>query len=140
MSDLKEKIRAKMDEPTIANLATITEDGKPWVRYVTVRADEDLNIWVSTFVNSRKAAQIAKNPEVHLSTGFTTMETTESYIQVQGRAEVSTDERLKKEKWYPELEDIFSGPDDPLYAVIKIAPYRVEFQQMGPMPPEIWEP
>ena len=139
MPDLKEKIRAMMDEPVLANLATITEDGKPWVRYVTVRADEDLNIWAATFVNSRKAAQIAKNPEVHLSTGYTAMETTESYIQVQGRAEVSTDETLKKEKWIPELENIFSGPDDPNYAVIKIAPYRVEIQPMGPMPPEIWE-
>ncbi|MBU1903325.1 MAG: pyridoxamine 5'-phosphate oxidase family protein, partial [Proteobacteria bacterium] len=92
MSELKQKILAKIDRPTLSALSTITEEGKPWVRYCTPMADENLTIWMATFLNSRKVAQIRKNPEVHLTTGVTDMETAESYLQIQGRAEILTDE------------------------------------------------
>jgi general stress protein 26 len=140
MSELKKKILAKIDRPTLSALATITEDGKPWVRYVTPMADENLNIWMATFAQSRKVGQIAKNPEVHLTVGVTTMETAESYLQVQGRAEILNDDATKKAVWNDHLKGIFSGPDDPNYCVCKITPYRIEYQGMGPVPPEVWEP
>jgi hypothetical protein len=35
---------------------------------------------MATFLGSRKVAQIKKNPEVHLTTGVTTMESAESYV------------------------------------------------------------
>ena len=140
MSELKKKILAKIDRPTLSALATITEDGKPWVRYITPMADENLNIWMATFAHSRKVGQIAKNPEVHLTVGVTTMETAESYLQVQGRAEILSDDATKKAVWNDHLKGIFSGPDDPNYCVCKITPYRIEYQGMGPVPPEVWEP
>ena len=68
---LKRKIIAKLAAPTLCVLATMTEDGKPWARYVTPFADDNLTIWMATFANSRKIAQIHKNPEVHLTTGVT---------------------------------------------------------------------
>jgi len=139
MSELKKKILAKMDRPTLCALATITEDGKPWVRYVTPMADEDLNIWMATFIISRKVGQIRKNPEVHLTVGVTDIATAESYLQVQGRAEILTDEATKKAVWNDHLKAIFSGPDDPNYCVCKITPYRIEYQGMGPVSPEVWE-
>lgn len=138
--ELKKKILAKLDRPTLSVLATITEDGKPWVRYVTPMADEELNIWMATFVNSRKVAQIRRNPEIHLTTGVTDMTTAESYLQVQGRAEILTDERTKRAVWNDHLKGIFTGPDDPNYVVCKITPYRIEYQSMGMVPPEVWEP
>ena len=139
MSELKQKILAKISRPTLSALATVTEDGKPWVRYVTPMADEDLNLWMATFVKSRKVAQIRKNPEVHLTVGVTTMETGESYLQIQGRAEILTDEKTKKAVWNDHLKGIFSGPNDPNYCVCRITPYRIEYQTMGPVPPEVWE-
>ena len=132
--ELQKKIFAKLDRPTLSALATITGDGKPWVRYVTPMADEELNIWMATFVNSRKVAQIRRNPEVHLTTGVTEMATAESYLQMQGRAEILTDERTKRAVWNDQLKGIFTGPDDPNYAVCKITPYRIEYQTMGMVP------
>ena len=38
MSDLKERILKILQQPQLAALATITQDGKPWVRYVMVVA------------------------------------------------------------------------------------------------------
>ena len=120
-------------------MATITEDGKPWVRYVTLTGDENLTLWGATFCASRKVSQIKKNPEVHVTTGVSTMETAESYLQIQGTAEVLSDPEVKTAVWYDHLQQIFSGPDDPNYCVLKITPYRIEFQAMGPVPPEVWE-
>ena len=138
--ELEKKILAKFKGPTLCALATLTEDGKPWVRYVTPFADENLTLWLATFLGSRKVGQLSKNPEVHLVTGVTTMETAESYLQIQGRAEILTDETTKKAVWFDHLKNIFSGPDDPNYVVCKIRPYRIEYQGMGLVPAEVWEP
>ena len=140
MAELKQKIFGKFNGPTLSTLATITEDGKPWARYVTPFADENLTFWMATFINSRKVAQIKKNPEVHLTTGVSDPEKAESYLQIQGRAEILTDEETKKTLWFDHLAQIFSGPDDPNYCVCKITPYRVEYQGMNMQPPEVWEP
>ena len=121
-------------------MGTLTEDGKPWVRYVTPFADENLTLWMATFINSRKVGQIKKNPEVHLTTGVATMETAESYLQIQGKAEILTDQTTKTAVWNEFLKGIFTGPEDPNYAVCKITPYRIEYQGMGMVPAEIWEP
>ncbi|OGP74209.1 MAG: hypothetical protein A2V86_13835 [Deltaproteobacteria bacterium RBG_16_49_23] len=139
MTELKKKILAKINKPTLSALATLTEDGRPWVRYVTPVADENLTVWMATFINSRKVAQIRKNPEVHLTVGVTDFESGESYLQIQGRAEILTDKETKRAVWFDQLKNIYSGPDDPNYAVCKITPYRIEFQKMAPVPPEVWE-
>ena len=138
--ELKEKILAKFEGPVLASLATITEEGIPWVRYVTPpRMDDDFTIWIATFAGSRKIGQIGKNSEVHLTTGVTNIEDAESYLQIQGKAEILFDAETKKAVWVDHLERVFSGPDDPNYCVCKITPYRIEYYQMGPVPPEVWE-
>ena len=137
--ELKKKILAKIQGPTLSVLSTITEQGKPWGRYVTPFADENLTLWMATFVHSRKVGQIKRNPEVHLTTGVTEVEKTESYLEIQGRAEILTDDETKKSVWFDHLANIFSGPDDPDYCVCKITPYRIEYQAMGMTDPEIWE-
>ena len=140
MATLKEKILAKVNGPTLSALATVTENGKPWVRYVTPFMDKNLTFWMATFAHSRKVAQIRKNSEVHLTVGVKDIETAESFLQVEAKAEILTDEKTKKAVWFDGLKDIFSGPDDPNYCVCKITPYRIEYHTMGPVPPEIWEP
>jgi general stress protein 26 len=138
--DLKQKIIAKLSGPTLCALATMTEDGKPWVRYVIPFADENMTLWMATFINSRKVNQIKRNSEVHLTTGVVALETAESYLQIQGKAEILTDQATKTAVWNDYLKRIFTGPDDPNYAVCKIKPYRIEYQGMGMVPAEIWEP
>jgi len=136
---LKEKILAKLTGPTLCALATLTEDGKPWVRYVIMMADEHLTIWGATFASFRKVGQIRKHPEVHLTTGVKDLETAQSYLQIQARAEVLTDSASKKALWSDYLKNIFSGPDDPNYVVLKITPYRIEYCKMDRSPAEVWE-
>ena len=42
MSDLKQRIFDSAGEMQLINFATITEDGKPWVRYVMGKADSEI--------------------------------------------------------------------------------------------------
>jgi len=139
MSELKAKILAKMNAPTLASFATLTEDGKPWVRYVTPLADQDMVIRFATFIASRKVAQVKKNPEVHLTLGVTDPMTAQSYIQVQGKAQIKTDQASREKVWFDRLKAYFQGPDDPNLAVVEITPYRIEFMDMGSVEPQVWE-
>ena len=139
MRDLQDKILQKINEHTLASFATITEDGKPWTRYVVVKADDQMNIWFATFKNSRKIHHIKNNPEVHLVLGVSDPQTAVSWLQVQGRAEIFENAETKKDIWYDLLGSIFSGPDDPNYVVCKVTPIRIEYYTMNVPKPEIWQ-
>ena len=138
MSDLAEKIYEILKNPQLSGLATVTEDGKPWVRYVLALTTEDLTIHIATFVGSRKVSQIEKNPEVHLTCGATDLENMEAHLQIQGRATLDTSKETRHSIWYDELSNIFQGPDDPYYGVIQVSPYRIEYYVPGTPEPEVW--
>lgn len=137
---LKKKIVAKLAAPTLCVLATITEEGKPWARYVTPFADNNLTIWLATSAGSRKVAQIRKNPEVHLTTGVFDPHIAMPYLQIEARADILDDQETKKAVWSDYLTRVFSGPDDPDYVVCRITPYRIEWQPESRGTPEVWEP
>jgi len=138
VSELKERIYAILKEPQLAGLATITEDGKPWVRYVMTLASEDLTIRCATFVKARKVAQIEANPEVHLTCGVTNPTEMVPYLQIQGRAKLNTSAEARHGFWTDMLSHIFTGPDDPKYGVLETTPYRIEFCSPGSYEPEVW--
>ena len=138
MSELKERIYAILKEPQLAGLATITKEGKPWVRYVMTVASEDLTIRCATFVKARKVRQIEKNPEVHLTCGVTSPTEMVPYLQIQGRAKLNTSKEARHGFWTDMLAQIFAGPDDPKYGVLETTPYHIEFCSPGSYLPEVW--
>jgi len=138
MPDLKTRILEVLQKPQLAGLATITEDGRPWVRYVMAVGGGDMKIRFATFIHARKVAQIKKNPEVHLTCGISDPHDLSPYLQVQGRAEMTTDKEERHGFWNDELKAIFKGPDDPGYGVIIVMPYRIEYCSPGKFEPEIW--
>jgi len=139
MSDLKQNIFEAAKELQLINFATVTENGKPWVRYIMGKADSDLVFRFCTHLESRKISQIRKTPDVHISLGVTSLETAKNWLQVEGRAEISTAKSERDSFWFDDLKNYFSGPDDPSYCVVIIKPSRIEFGTMGNMVPEIWE-
>ena len=96
MTDLEEKIYEAIKIPQLMSLATVTEDGKPWVRYIMGFGSEDLAIRFVTSLKSRKVAQIKNNPEVHLVGGASVLEQTKNYLQISGRTEITTDEEERQ--------------------------------------------
>ena len=139
MDELKEIILKKLSTHALAGFATVTPEGKPWVRYVVAKADTGLNIWIATFKGSRKTAHIAQNPKVHLVLGVEEMSQADAWLQVEGTAEILDDPDTRQAVWYEMLEPIFSGPDDPNYVVCKVKPTRIEYYTMNKRQPEVWE-
>jgi general stress protein 26 len=138
MAELKERIMGILGKPQLCGLATITEDGKPWVRYVMGAAADDMTIRCATFTMARKVRQIEENPEVHLTCGVTDPMAMAPYLQIQGRAELNTSKEARHGFWSEMLSPIFDGPDDPKYGVLEIRPYTIEFWTPGSYEPEIW--
>jgi general stress protein 26 len=139
MSDLKDRILDDFKGPCLSGLATITEDGRPWVRYVMVEASDDMTFRCSTFTNGRKIPQIADNPEVHLTCGIIQPTEKGPYLQIEGRAEVRTDAEAKHAFWSDRLSVVFDGPDAPNYGVVVIQAYRIESWMVGEGLIEVWE-
>ena len=138
MPELKDKIFGILQTPQLAGLATITEDGKPWVRYVMVAASEDLTVHCATFVGARKVKQIEKNPEVHVTCGVTDPRNMAPYLQIQGQAKLNTSKEARHGFWSDMLAPIFKGPDDPNYGVLEISPRLIELWSPGVHQPEVW--
>jgi len=75
---------------------------------------------------------------VHLTCGVTDPQKMAPYLQVQGRARLSTTRESRHSFWTDMLAPIFAGPDDPNYGVIEITPYYVEYVSPGTVQPEVW--
>lgn len=138
MSDIQQKIIEIIRQPRLACLATITREGKPWVRYVFCVGSEDMTIRFATFANSRKVAQIGNNPEVHLTCGVTGPADMKPYLQIQGQAEFISKPAERHGFWKESFNSYFQGPDDPNYGVVVIKPYRIELCSPGSPEPEVW--
>ena len=139
MPDLKDRILDVFNNaPCLSGLATITEDGKPWVRYVMVEASDDLTLRCATPAKARKIPQIASNPEVHVTCGIIQPTEKGPYLQIEGRAEFTTDPEARHSFWSDRLSLVFDGPDDPNYGVVVIRAHRIELWVVGEKP-EVWE-
>jgi general stress protein 26 len=138
MAELKDQILQILCKPQLTSLATVTADGKPWVRYVMAMTDATMTMRFATFIKARKVAQIEANPEVHLTCGVTNPSEVIPYLQIQGKAALKTDETTRHAFWDDMLKAIFDGPDDPKYGVIEVTPYRIEYCTPGSYEPKVW--
>ncbi len=139
MNELKKKVLSVLNKHPLINLATVTENGKPWVRYVMTKTSKEIVIRSAVFANSRKIKHIRNNPEVHICCGVNDMFKDTEYLQIQAHAEISTDKEEKEKYWSDMLKTYFKGPEDPNYVVLILKPYRIEYWGMGKLEPEILE-
>jgi len=141
MSEVKQKVLDVIaaNQPLVAALATVGEDGRPRVRYVVPHVADDLTMTVATWRESRKVADVGAHPEVHLTCGSTNMEAPGNYLQIEARAEVSTNADKKRAHWSDGLSSYFAGPEDPNYALLIITPYRITVHGMTTMEADVWE-
>lgn len=133
MSDLKQRIFEFAKDLQLMNLATVTEEGRPQVRYVVGRADADLVLRFSTHLDSGKIRQLRSNPQVCVTLGARDVRSSR-WLQVEGRADVTTTDAERQGFWFDGLKAHFAGRDDPRYCVVVITPTRIA------LGPEVWEP
>ena len=137
-SELEKRLRAVFATRQVAALATVTGEGKPWVRYVTLRMAEDMSLHIVTGASTRKAAEIRACPYVHLTCGALKPPDDSVYLQIAGRAELSSDPEEKRSLWIDEYLRYFEGPDDPSFVVIRVRPEVIELMGPGSPTPSVW--
>lgn len=138
MSELEKKIWGILGREQVASLATVGEDGAPWVRYVTIRANEDFTLRFCTGRSTRKARQIAADPRVHLTCGNLQPPDDSAFLQISGSADIRSDAATKTKYWQEGWRRYFSGPDDPEYVMVFVTPSRIEYNAPGALAPEVW--
>jgi general stress protein 26 len=139
MTVLEKRTKEILGNGQPAALATVTPDGKPWVRTITLIPGSGLTILFCTDAGSRKIRDIRQNPEVHLTCGDFNPPDDSVYLQIQGRAVVSDDAQVKTDHWRDAWLRYFTGPEDPHYVIVKIHPYRIEYNAPGLREPQVWE-
>ena len=108
MNELEEKIWNILGKKQTAALATVSQSGAPWVRYVTVRAGQDRTLNFCTGLSTRKAGEIAANPQVHLACGNLQPPDDSVFLQIAGRAEIHADAATRHKYWQEEWRRYFS--------------------------------
>ncbi|AKO93493.1 pyridoxamine 5'-phosphate oxidase family protein [Priestia filamentosa] len=123
VKDVKEKIAKVLENNKIGTLATI-EGNKPNSRYMTFFND-DLTLYTPTSKETHKTEEIEKNSNVHILLGYDGKGLGDSYVEIEGTAEIYEDQKMKNELWEDEFEHWFDGKDDPNYIILKITPSQI---------------
>lgn len=138
MNELKQKIAEVLKPYQLYNLATIDKNGEPWVRYIYAKADDDLTIRFATCIKARKIEHFKKSSSVHLTCGIGGLEDIQKpFLQITGKVEIDQSNKEKHEFWNPLIENIYNGPNDPDYAVIKIKPETIEYWKITAGEPQV---
>jgi len=103
-----------------ATLALIDENGYPTASTLTISKADGIS-WFTflTSVGSNKARRIRR-----CSKGCVCLSSSEYNITLVGTIEIVTDPDIKREMWYEAIGELFTGPDDPAYCVLRFSTER----------------
>jgi len=104
----------------IAVLALIDENGYPTASTLTIAKSEGID-WITfcTSPDSSKAMRIGM-----CSHASVCLSTSNYNITLVGTAEVLTDAETKKNNWFPPMAEMWSGPEDPSFCVLRFKTER----------------
>jgi general stress protein 26 len=126
MSDAKKEAMEFLKTHNVALLTTVDGD-TPYSRVMmTPKIDEDFSLWFTTSKQSNKIKHIVNNPKT-----CTTFHEGSKWVRILGKAEVVKDVKAKHALWQDEWKQYFpAGADDPDYAVIKVTPNDIEYNDI----------
>ena len=115
--------RTIIDSARCRTLITVDENGKPQARAMSPFSPEDnWVIWLGTNPGSRKAKQIANNPNVMVYYYDTE---SYSYVSVAGRARMVNDPEKRARYWKKSWTRFYPDPEKD-YTLIEVIPERLE--------------
>ncbi|QDP39051.1 pyridoxamine 5'-phosphate oxidase family protein [Radiobacillus deserti] len=134
---LEEKVHQILDNYQIGTLASI-KDNKPFSRYMTF-FHEGLHLYSATNKDTHKVEDLKENNQVHILIGFEHKGLQDSYLEIEGKAEVKESSDMKQKVWNNDLEPWFEGPDDPNYVVLDITPTEIRLMNERDHQPHVLE-
>jgi general stress protein 26 len=124
-----------------AYLAT-TDYDQPFVRPVSPIVEDDMTIWITTFLNSRKVSHVCNNPKICLA--FMGQPQGDRAAFVFGEAHTVSDVENKKKVWQLACFDLSrhfpEGPESKEFCLLKIVPKRIEWRDNWEAENKIFEP
>lgn len=132
---LENIISQALDRHKYGSLATV-EQNKPKARYMAIFHD-GLKIHLATDRKTHKVEELRQNPNAYLLIGFEGTGPKE-LIEIEGTADITKNEQLRKSLWNDEMKQWFHGPDDPDYIILEITPTRIVYAGQD-MERHMWE-
>lgn len=119
---LNQEVKNIIDNDRLGVLSTM-QGNKPHARYMMFFHDE-LQLYTATNKKTHKVEEIENNPNVHVLLGFDRKG--DQYIELQGKASIVNDQKLKEKYWNDQLKPWLDGPKDPEYCLLKISPEHID--------------
>ncbi|MFY3793091.1 pyridoxamine 5'-phosphate oxidase family protein [Ureibacillus sp. MALMAid1270] len=132
--EIAEKI---LEDNMIGTMATI-ENNKPHSRYMTFFND-NFTLYTVTSKDTHKVEELSNNPYTHILIGYDGKGFGDSFLEIEGKVEISSDESIKEKVWNKALRFWYDGPDDPRMVVLKITPSQIRLMNTKGEDPKIVE-
>ncbi len=123
--ELEQTIIKVLDNNKFGSFGTIEAGNKPKVRYMAVY-HEELNIYLATSRKTHKVEELQDNPHAFLLLGYEAGGG-KDVLGIEATVAVTENEGLRSKVWSKELEQWFTGPDDPDYVILRLTPTRMEY-------------
>lgn len=130
--EIAEKI---LDDNMVGTMATI-EGNKPHSRYMTFFNDNFI-LYTVTNKDTHKIEELSKNPFTHILIGYDGKGFGDSFLEIEGQVEISSDNSLREKVWNKALELWFDGPDDPKMVILKVTPSQIRLMNSKGKDPKI---
>lgn len=119
-------------------MATVGSDGRPHVAFVSPGWADGL-LWISTFANSQKAANLRHRPEAAL----TCPATPETNVLIRATARLVEEPAETARLWNDGVlpydpSAFFSGPEDPLTLFVELNVTTASIHTLWPSPTRRW--
>ncbi len=119
----QEQVVEIMREERFVMLSTATADGKIVSHPMTPQeVTSDANVWFLLGLQGGQADAIRVNPHINLA-----FAETGSWLSVSGVAEFVEDRAKVAELWNDQLDEYFSGPEDPNLGLLKFVGQSAQY-------------
>ena len=135
--ELREKILEVIGGQHPAAVATL-DGNQPAVRYMLLRGFPDMTLVGGTKRDSRKVAQLAKNPEVAIAV-WSGKEITDPYVEIRATGMIHTDIATKKKYWNPMFVPYFRSIDNPDFVVLVFTPAEITYYIPSTGSRQVWK-
>ncbi|HWL22940.1 MAG TPA: pyridoxamine 5'-phosphate oxidase family protein [Ureibacillus sp.] len=130
--EIAEKI---LDQNMIGTMATI-EGNKPHSRYMTF-FNNNFILYTVTNKDTHKVDELVNNPFTHILIGYDGKGFGDSFLEIEGKVEISSEESMKEKVWNEALIPWFKGPEDPKMVVLKITPTQIRLMNTKGEDPKV---
>lgn len=94
-------------------------------------------MYTVTSNDTHKVEELQQNPNTHILIGYDGKGFGDSFLEIEGKVEVSQNDGMKEKVWNKALKFWFDGPDDPKMVILKVTPTQMRLMNTKGEDPKI---